>query len=1092
MSAKRIPTTIGRVRLVENRLFLSPSDLANYLGCQHLTTLSLAVARGELEKPFRHNPYGDLIKRKGDEHEARYLADLINAGCRVEQIGLGEDLDWDRAARETREAVDGGAEIIYQAVFLHEGWRGLADFLERQPDGSYEAVDTKLARSARPAHLIQLCFYTEQLGLITRRSPAAMHVVSGLGERETYRPEDFGPYYRRLRGRLLEAIASGLETYPYPVEHCAICDFLARCKQHWRDDDHLVQVAGIIRTQVEQLTAAELATLTALGDAPPETRLKRLRPRTFENLRHQAELQLHQRRTGKHRVDPLPVEPERGFAAMPEPSEGDIWLDFEGDPWFEPGRSLEFLIGWVFLEDGELRYDCIWARDRAEEKAGFERLMDFIVERRRRFASMHVYHYAPYERSALRRLMGEHATREQELDDLLRGEVLVDLFRLTRQALRASVESYSIKAVEELYGFGRQGELGGGGAAVIFETWLETGEPALLEDIRAYNEDDCRSLHLLHRWLLELRPAELPWLLPPEAREQKEETKERLQELEALKGELLDGAEEGDARWLLAQLLEYHRREEKPAWWEYFHHLSLDPEELIEDSDTIGRLELVGEPIPDKQSFVYTFSFPPQEHKISGDCVDPATEKGYHVSVDDEQGLLTLRRSKKRVDEALPRALIPPRPIGDYEQRDAVKRFARDYLAGSTQYTALRDVLERRPPRAQLDLPPIEAVSTIESSYLFVQGPPGSGKTWNGARMAIALMKKGHRVGITSRSHKAIQKFLEDVRGAALEVGYSFRGRKKGDAEEDRYEDEFVDCTDKNEDMLDPELQLIAGTAWLFSREEFNQNVHTLFVDEGGQVSLADAIAVCTAAENLVLLGDPNQLPQVSQGSHPPGSDASVLAHLLGDDETVRPDMGLFLEHTWRMRTEVCGFISASFYEGRLEPAKVCAERSVELGNGLRFLPVEHSGHRQASPEEAARIAVEVGRLLGSSWCDEDDERALEPEDLVVVAPYNAHVRRLREQIEDPRIRIGTVDKFQGQQAAVVFYSMASSSGEDVPRGLEFLLSRNRLNVAISRAKCLAYLVCSPRLLEVNCRTIEQMRLANALSRFVELAEGRA
>ena len=198
--------------------------------------------------------------------------------------------------------------------------------------------------------------------------------------------------------------------------------------------------------------------------------MKRLRPQTFENLRHQAELQLHHRRTGEHRVDLLPVEPERGFAAMPEPSEGDIWLDFEGDPWFEPGRGLEYLIGWVYLEDGELRYDCIWARDRAEERAGFEQLMDFIVERRRRFPGMHVYHYAPYERSALRRLMGEHATREHELDDLLRGEVLVDLFRVMRQALRASVESYSIKAVEELYGFEREGELGGGGAAVIFES----------------------------------------------------------------------------------------------------------------------------------------------------------------------------------------------------------------------------------------------------------------------------------------------------------------------------------------------------------------------------------------------------------------------------------------------------------------------------------------------------------------------------------------------------------------------------------------------------------------------------------------------
>jgi len=309
---------------------------------------------------------------------------------------------------------------------------------------------------------------------------------------------------------------------------------------------------------------------------------------------------------------------------MPAPSDGDVWLDFEGDPWFEPARGLEYLFGWVYLEDGEPRYDCIWAHDRAEERAGFERLMDFVAERRRRNPDMHVYHYAPYERTALRRLMGEHGTREQELDDLLRGEVLVDLFRITRQTLRASVESYSIKEVEELYGFERQAELGGGGgAAVLFEDWLEVQEPSLLEKIRAYNEDDCRSLYLLHRWLLELRPPELPWLLAPEAREQTKETKERSEELEALRAELLDGAAEGDPRWLLAQLLEYHRREEKPAWWEYFHHVSLDEEELIEGGDTIGGLELAGEPVPDAQSFVYTLRFPPQEHKIGGRCVDP-------------------------------------------------------------------------------------------------------------------------------------------------------------------------------------------------------------------------------------------------------------------------------------------------------------------------------------------------------------------------------------------------------------------------------------------------------------------------------------
>jgi uncharacterized protein len=282
---------------------------------------------------------------------------------------------------------------------------------------------------------------------------------------------------------------------------------------------------------------------------------------------------------------------------------------------------------------------------------------------------------------------------------------------------------------------------------------------------------------------------------------------------------------------------------------------------------------------------------------------------------------------------------------------------------------------------------------------------------------------------------------------------------------------------------LDDELQLVAGTSFLFSREQLDGHVDTLFVDEAGQVSLADVLAVGTAAWNVVLLGDPNQLAQVSQGSHPPGAEASVLRHLLGGAETLQPEMGLFLEETWRMRPEVNAFVSESFYEGRLESAPETLARSLADGNGIRFLPVEHEGNRTQSPEEAEVVAAEIARLVGSPYCD----HRLRYEDVIVVAPYNAHVRCLRSALPDG-VPVGTVDKFQGQQAPVVFYAMGSSSSEDVPRGLDFLFSRNRLNVAISRAQCLAFLVCSPRLLDANCRTVEQMRLANALCRFVEAA----
>ena len=390
-----------------------------------------------------------------------------------------------------------------------------------------------------------------------------------------------------------------------------------------------------------------------------------MRATTFQGLNHQAELQLHRRRTGEHRVDYLPLEPDRGFALLPEPSPGDVWLDLEGDPWFEPGRGLEYLIGWIELgEDGEPRYEHIWAHNREGERQAFERFVDHVVERRRRFPGMHVYHYAQYERTALSRLMGEHGTREEEIDDLLRGEVLVDLFRVTKQALRASVSSYSIKDVEELYGFERRAEVGGGGESVnAFETWLETGDGSLLDGIRDYNREDCVSLYELHRWLLERRPGEMPWRLPPEEREPSEEALERRTERERVRDELLAGAEEGEPRWLLAHLLDYHRREEKPQWWEYFHHRALDEEELLDDGDTIGGLELEGEPVRVAGSFEYRLRFPAQEHKISGEASIRRPRSRYKVSVDDEHGVVTLRRGVKRADEPLPRALIPPQPL---------------------------------------------------------------------------------------------------------------------------------------------------------------------------------------------------------------------------------------------------------------------------------------------------------------------------------------------------------------------------------------------------------------------------------------------
>jgi uncharacterized protein len=369
-------------------------------------------------------------------------------------------------------------------------------------------------------------------------------------------------------------------------------------------------------------------------------------------------------------------------------------------------------------------------------------------------------------------------------------------------------------------------------------------------------------------------------------------------------------------------------------------------------------------------------------------------------------------------------------------------------------------------------------VLSLDGRHLVIQGPPGSGKTWTSGRLIAFLLGKGKTVGVASTSHKAIHNLLDAVEDAAAEGGVEFTGLKKASAgnPESFYEGDVIDNVTDSADCVD--CDLAGGTAWLFSRDEHDGEWDYLFVDEAGQVSLADALAMGTAARNLVLVGDPQQLDQVIQGTHPGGSEASVLKHLIGDAETIPPDRGLFLERTFRLHPDVCGYISEEFYEGRLTPDPSTAARTTGLGTGLRFVPVEHEGRRQESPEEVQAVREIVESALAAG---------VPADGVAVVSPYNAQVNAIREVVPDG-VRVGTVDKFQGQEAVVVVYSMASSSGEDVPRGLEFLLSRNRLNVAISRARCLAYLVASPRLLEVNCASIAQMRLANALCRFVELA----
>jgi uncharacterized protein len=271
-----------------------------------------------------------------------------------------------------------------------------------------------------------------------------------------------------------------------------------------------------------------------------------------------------------------------------------------------------------------------------------------------------------------------------------------------------------------------------------------------------------------------------------------------------------------------------------------------------------------------------------------------------------------------------------------------------------------------------------------------------------------------------------------------------------------------------------------------------------VFIDEAGQVSIADALIISRAARNVVLLGDPLQLAQVAKGSHPTGCELSILEHLLGAEKTLPEDRGIFLDVSYRMHPEIRAFISNGVYEGRLTSGPLTVNNRIASrglsGSGLAFVPVIHAGNSRWASAEVEAIYDAILTLLDGGTCTLGDQaaRPLRQSDILVVSPYNMQRTKIAERLTDAGladVRVGTVNKFQGLEAPVVFYSMATSSGDDLPRDVAFLFETNRMNVAISRAQCLSVLVASPALLRTPCNTPAEMALVNLLCAFVEDAQ---
>lgn len=1114
------------------KLIFSPTDLKRFMDSEFITWME----RYNLEFPGTVTPDPDsetmkILFAKGLAHEAEFLARLKSQGLEVYDAANAED-----KFAATFEAMKEGIDVIYQGALRDDDYAGYSDFLVKTRgvesalgDYYYEPWDTKLALHTKPYFLTQLACYADMLTKVQGLLPANIHVVLGNKERQQYRTADYYYYYRQLRQALLDQQRDFDANSP--PDFTGLEDFgrwTSHAEKIMEEKDHLCRVANIRTVQIKKLYAAGINTMTELAQTTLST-VPKMQDETLSALKQQARLQVASAglETPLYEVIKSQID-GYGLTALPPSTPEDIYFDMEGYPLIEGG--LEYLFGATVIEGGAKKFIDWWAHNPEEEKRAFEEFIDFAHARWRQNPLMHIYHYASYEKTAMRKLMGKYATREKEVDDLLRNEVFVDLFAIVRQSIRIGAPNYSIKSVEHLYRGKRATEVANAMDSVLtYQRWLDQQDGAnwqtskILNDIRNYNIDDCESTWELAEWLRKRQSENgITW----SAKQQKEEPTSKAAQNRQIANQfaqsMLDGVplnetektERQRLSELLAHLLEFHWREAKPVFWAMYDRHEMTEQELFEDPGCLAGLVRDGKPpYPIDRSLGYSYDFDPnQDTKIdAGDKCYFANNLSVKVevhSIDMDNGKLVIKRGT--------RADAPPKQLSlikdEYVKADdiaaSILRTATSFMNGTALPPALEDFLLRRRPRIagsasgplitpdkSLTKGTADVVSRMRDTTLCIQGPPGGGKTHTAACAIIELILQGKRVGVTSNSHKAIANLMDKVAELAKENGISVSAVKLQSKAKD-FHVQSPDIASMSAsaffDNASNDFQLIGGTAWTFCKERAVGLLDYLFVDEAGQVSVANLVGIAPSARNLVLIGDQMQLSQPMKGTHPGESGQSILQYLLQDMQVIPDDFGIFLGTSWRMHPDVCSFISGAVYEDRLshEPhtanrvLDVAASSAVLKPSGLLYVPVEHDGNAQDSEEEADVIKQIVEDLLKCSFVDHGKVRPLTLEDIVIVAPYNMQVRRLRALL--PGAKVGSVDKFQGQEAPVVIVSMCSSSGDASSRGLEFIFSKNRLNVAISRAQSLAIVVGSPALARTHCRQVEQVELVNLFCRIVE------
>ncbi len=1105
--------------------FYTASYLIKYIKCNHIISNDFNEKKLKLKRNTR-TVADELRLEKGLLHEAWYFSELKKKYSKVKDIKKLKGLSKEEKIKETIKALKEGYQLVYGGWLKSGNWSGELDFLEINKkvksdlgSWSYEITDTKHSQKVKGDHIYQQCLYTNLLKEVQGILPEKFYILLKDKTKQPIKIKEVYNTFLFHKNSYEKFLSNGIgKTKAEKCSYCKFCDFSNHCEEEWKNKRHPNQVLGNNRKNCQKFYQAGIKTYDQIAKLDYKTKIEGLREQTKIERIEQAKLQIEAEKIGTPIFKPKKENfvLNKGFNLLPKESACDLFTDFEGVQEYVFTGRLEYLFGIYYEENGEKIFKPFWAHNKKEEKKSVIDFFEFTKKHFKKYPDAKIFHYAPYEITTLERLTSMYKVHGVDYDHYLNLGKFVDLFRVVKQAIHVSQKSYSLKDIEKYYDFKRSGDIRKGDVSEEFYIqWMETEDQKLLDQIAEYNKQDCISTFKLRKWLLKIKPEQTKWFVPEKEQMDLRPHEEVLLEYQA-KFNNYKGKKTNLIN-ILSDIVGFFSREQKPQWRLFFDRKDLSDGELTEDRECIGNMKLLSY-FQDKRSLVYKYIFPDQEYKLKkGRSViiannsdpDRADYAGKIQELDQIKRTILLRKGISKEEKRLPKTLS----IGEKVMEQArfenlnknIYKFCDNVLENKKGFDALKSFLNKDIPSIKnikpgdkiiksenFDYEIPDVISRLDNSHLFIQGGPGTGKTYQISNAIIELLKKNKKIAVTANSHKVIHNLLERIESIANKKKFIFKGLKMGNPDnEDTYYDGKLIKTDKNEKhyidgLKDRKILLFAGTKYHLSQWYYQDKLDYLIVDEASQLAVADLIALGGIAKNIVLVGDQQQLGSVISGNHPNQSGKSVLDYLLENKDTVSPEKGIFLNKTFRLHPNINAFISPNFYENRLLTDPNNINRKIEYSSdciikseGIHTILMDHKDRSQTSIEEYEVIKKLMKQLIGCKFIDYDkSERKLTIEDILIVSPYNAQVNFLAARL-NKGTRVGTIDRFQGQQAPISIISMTSSSVEDLPRNIIFFFNRNRLNVAISRAQCSSIVLFNPQLLETAPNDYEEFKLIN-------------